>query len=66
MSKDMVSNTFKVIEMMEEMRDILRRTAPAHNLTSSEREEALRIVAKAKEYLGKFVLDSDRGLEERL
>lgn len=54
MSKDLVSNTFKVMEMMEELRDILRRTAPTHELTPSEQEEALKLITRAKECLGKL------------
>jgi len=42
------------MEMMEELRDILRRTAPTHELTPSEQEEALKLITRAKECLGKL------------
>lgn len=52
--REAVDNTFKVIELMEGLRDIFRETSPTHKLNSSCQEEAQRLIGKAREALDKM------------
>lgn len=52
--REAVGHVFKVIELMEKLRDVFRRTAPTHTFTPSEREEALKLIGQAKTALDKM------------
>ena len=54
MSKEAIENTFTVTEMMEELKDIFRQTAPLHNLSPSQREDALKLIGAARAALDKL------------
>lgn len=54
MSKEAVENTFKVTELMEELKDIFRQTAPLHEFNPSQREEALKLIGAARAALDKL------------
>ncbi|MFA6450535.1 MAG: hypothetical protein WCX65_13770 [bacterium] len=49
-----VENTFRVIDLMEDLRDIWRQSAPLQNLTDSEKEKLKKKLEKARKAIEKI------------
>lgn len=49
-----VNRVFEVIELMERLRDIFRKTAPLHLLTTQQKQEAKELISKAKSRLNEL------------
>ncbi|MEW6680290.1 MAG: hypothetical protein AB1297_04605 [bacterium] len=49
--REAVDNTFKILELMEELRDIFRKTAPLHELSKEQLERVKMIISEAREAL---------------
>lgn len=49
-----VDKIFEVIELMEELRDILRKTAPLHLLNTQQKQNAKELISKAKGILNEL------------
>jgi hypothetical protein len=45
--RENVDRTFEVIGLMEELRDIWRKTAPLYKLSEEEKRKSLSIIQKA-------------------
>lgn len=53
-SKKLVENLFKAFFALEDLREILRKTTPFHNLSKEQKSQALRLIDEAKEALAKM------------
>lgn len=49
-----VDRVFEVIELMEVLRDIFRKTAPLHLLNTQQKQEAKELISKAKSRLNEL------------
>lgn len=49
-----VNRVFEVIELMEWLRDIFRKTAPLHLLNTQQKQEAKELISKAKNRLNEL------------
>jgi hypothetical protein len=49
-----VDRVFEVIELMEELRDIFRRTAPLHALNTQQNQQVRKLISKAKNTLNEL------------
>lgn len=49
--KENIDRTFAIIELMEDLRDIWRETAPTHILSPEYREKVLSIILEANKIL---------------
>ncbi|MEW6096529.1 MAG: hypothetical protein AB1567_08395 [bacterium] len=49
-----VDKIFEVIELMEELRDTLRKTAPLHLLNTKQKQETKELISKAKSILNEL------------
>lgn len=47
----LVEKTFEALFALEDLREILRRTAPHHRLSDRQKEEAKRLILKVREAL---------------
>ncbi len=53
-NKTRVENTFRVIDLMEDIRDIWRETAPLQNLSESNKEKLIKKLEKARKAIEKI------------
>lgn len=58
--RENVDRTFDVIGLMEELRDVWRKSAPLYNLLDEEREKVVSIIRRAKELLEEMERSFDR------
>jgi hypothetical protein len=63
--KESVDRTFEVMGLMEELRDIWRKTSPLHNLSDEEKEKASSIIHRATELLKEIERDIWSNEKER-
>jgi len=54
MTKKIVEKTFEALFALEDLREVLRKTTPFHNLTKDQRGEAKAIVLKVRKALDKI------------
>ena len=53
-NRQRVENTFRVIDIMEDIRDIWRETAPLQNLSGDAKEKLVKKIGKARTALDKI------------
>ncbi len=51
MKKKIVEKTFEALFALEDLREIWRKTAPLHNLTTEQKKEVKEIIRKLREIL---------------
>jgi Sep-tRNA:Cys-tRNA synthetase len=54
MSEKIVEKTFEALFALEDLREILRKTAPFHNLTEEQKEEVKAILGKVRKALNRI------------
>jgi len=54
MSEKIVEQTFEALFVLEDLREILRKTAPFHNLTEEQKEEVEAILGKVRKALNEI------------
>jgi len=50
-TKKIVEKTFEALFALEDLREVLRKTTPFHNLTEEQKEEVKTIVLKVRKAL---------------
>ncbi len=53
-NKSRVESTFRVIDLMEDIRDVWRASAPLQNLSEDEKEKVVKKIEKARKALDKI------------
>jgi len=51
MVEKIVEETFEALFALEDLREVLRKTAPFHNLTEEQKEEVKAILSKVRKAL---------------